>query len=117
MIFSVGYLVVRCLLGSLMVLARPEGPRMPSSWCSGTRTQCCTARPSPVRNFWVGQRNKTAFQARLSEDLTQMFTLLAEGALTPRIAARMPLSDAAAPCGSRSHAPSWARSCSYPTPR
>jgi NADPH:quinone reductase-like Zn-dependent oxidoreductase len=31
-----------------------------------------------------------------NQDLTQMFTLLADGALTPHIAAPMPLSDAAA---------------------
>jgi NADPH:quinone reductase-like Zn-dependent oxidoreductase len=47
-------------------------------------------------NFWAGKRRKTEFQGRLREDLTQVFTLLADGALTAHVAARMPLSDAAA---------------------
>ena len=46
-------------------------------------------------NFWAGKRHKTEFQGRLREDLTQVFTLLADGTLTAHVAARMLLSDAA----------------------
>ncbi|MEU7479456.1 medium chain dehydrogenase/reductase family protein [Lentzea sp. NPDC042327] len=48
-------------------------------------------------NFWAGKRFRTAaFRARLSEDLTQVLRLVGSGALTPQIAARVPLTDAAA---------------------
>ncbi|MFI5844693.1 medium chain dehydrogenase/reductase family protein [Catenuloplanes sp. NPDC051500] len=47
-------------------------------------------------NFWAGNRRPTTFRARLHDDLTQVLALLAEGALTAQIAARLPLSQAAA---------------------
>ena len=85
--------------GSAATMNDSGGKRLPAVLLAA-RTTWWNLLPNGHRavfyNFWAGQRNKTAFQARLSEDLTQMFTLLAEGALTPRIAARMPLSDAAA---------------------
>jgi NADPH:quinone reductase-like Zn-dependent oxidoreductase len=48
-------------------------------------------------NFWAGRRfRKDAFRGRLAEDLTQVLRLVASGALTPQIAARIPLADTAA---------------------
>ncbi|MEE4594048.1 medium chain dehydrogenase/reductase family protein [Streptomyces sp. DSM 41524] len=46
-------------------------------------------------NFWAGQRCRTEFRRRLTEDLTEVLRLVAVGVLTPRIAAEIPLSDAA----------------------
>src|SRR5690606_9486727 len=47
-------------------------------------------------NFWAGRRRADAFRARLRADLTEVLRLLAEGVLVPQIAARLPLSQAAA---------------------
>ncbi|WP_280429524.1 medium chain dehydrogenase/reductase family protein [Nocardia brasiliensis] len=47
-------------------------------------------------NLWAGRRRLDVFRRHLREDLTQVFRLLAEGALTPQIAAEFPLSEAAA---------------------
>lgn len=47
-------------------------------------------------NFWAGRRRLGAFRGRLREDLTQVFALLADGVLTPQVAARFPLAEAAA---------------------
>lgn len=48
-------------------------------------------------NYWAGKRRcQASWQARLNEDLTQVLRLVADGALAPQIAARMPLSEAAA---------------------
>ncbi|MFI8456675.1 medium chain dehydrogenase/reductase family protein [Kitasatospora sp. NPDC085464] len=47
-------------------------------------------------NIWAGRRRPATFRRRLSEDLTQVLRLLADGVLTPQIAARIPLADAAA---------------------
>ncbi|MBF6130063.1 medium chain dehydrogenase/reductase family protein [Nocardia brasiliensis] len=47
-------------------------------------------------NLWAGRRRLDIFRRQLREDLTQVFRLLAEGALTPQIAAEFPLSEAAA---------------------
>ncbi|HEX6354928.1 medium chain dehydrogenase/reductase family protein [Actinophytocola sp.] len=48
-------------------------------------------------NFWAGRRsNKTAFRGRLAQDLTQVLRLVADGVLVPQVAARIPLTDAAA---------------------
>ncbi|MEV6704369.1 medium chain dehydrogenase/reductase family protein [Micromonospora wenchangensis] len=46
-------------------------------------------------NFWAGHRNLAAFRRNLSEDLTQVFRLLADGVLDPQIAAEIPLAEAA----------------------
>jgi NADPH2:quinone reductase len=47
-------------------------------------------------NLWAGHRFRRArFRAQLREDLTRVFELVAEGALTPQIAARFPLAEAA----------------------
>jgi NADPH:quinone reductase-like Zn-dependent oxidoreductase len=53
-------------------------------------------RGATFYNLWAGRRNRAAFQARLREDLTQVFALLADGSLTAQVAARLPLRDAAA---------------------
>ncbi|WP_433728792.1 medium chain dehydrogenase/reductase family protein [Actinoplanes sp. CA-051413] len=45
-------------------------------------------------NFWAGERRTAAFRARLCEDLTAVFALLAEGVLTAQVAATFPLSRA-----------------------
>jgi NADPH:quinone reductase-like Zn-dependent oxidoreductase len=47
-------------------------------------------------NFWAGKRRLTAFRGRLSEDLTQVLRLLADGALTAQVAAEFPLAQAGA---------------------
>ncbi|MEV0780687.1 medium chain dehydrogenase/reductase family protein [Streptomyces sp. NPDC050428] len=46
-------------------------------------------------NIWAGKRRADAFQARLDADLTEVLTLLADGAVKPQVAARLPLSQAA----------------------
>ncbi|MFI5912135.1 medium chain dehydrogenase/reductase family protein [Dactylosporangium sp. NPDC051541] len=46
-------------------------------------------------NLWAGHRRRTAFQAKLRADLTKVFALLADGTLTPQVAARIPLREAA----------------------
>ncbi|MFI5955935.1 medium chain dehydrogenase/reductase family protein [Cryptosporangium sp. NPDC051539] len=46
-------------------------------------------------NIWAGRRRRAAFQARVREDLGHVFRLLADGAITPQVAARIPLADAA----------------------
>ncbi|GAB3440453.1 medium chain dehydrogenase/reductase family protein [Actinophytocola sediminis] len=49
-------------------------------------------RSATFYNFWAGRRRRAgAFRARLAEDLTQVLRLIADGALEPRIAARIPL--------------------------
>jgi len=53
-------------------------------------------RSARFYNFWAGRRRAEAFRARLREDLTQVLGLLAEGVLSPKVGARIPLSDAAA---------------------
>jgi NADPH:quinone reductase-like Zn-dependent oxidoreductase len=47
-------------------------------------------------NFWAGLRRRDAFRDRLRTDLTQVLRLLADGALTPQVAATFPLTEAAA---------------------
>ncbi|GLL02253.1 medium chain dehydrogenase/reductase family protein [Dactylosporangium matsuzakiense] len=47
-------------------------------------------------NLWAGRRRRAAFQAKLRDDLTTVFALLADGSLTAQVAARIPLRDAAA---------------------
>ncbi|SHN47273.1 medium chain dehydrogenase/reductase family protein [Cryptosporangium aurantiacum] len=46
-------------------------------------------------NIWAGRRRRAAFQARLREDLAAVFGLLADGAITAQVAARVPLTQAA----------------------
>ncbi|MFD0316254.1 zinc-binding dehydrogenase [Streptomyces flavalbus] len=47
-------------------------------------------------NVWAGRAlSKARFRARLRADLTQVFTALQRGDLTPRVAARLPLTRAA----------------------
>ncbi|RAS68873.1 NADPH:quinone reductase-like Zn-dependent oxidoreductase [Lentzea atacamensis] len=47
-------------------------------------------------NFWAGKRFRpAAFRARLRDDLTEVLRLVGAGVLTPQIAARIPLSEAA----------------------
>ncbi|MDA0563988.1 medium chain dehydrogenase/reductase family protein [Streptomonospora sp. S1-112] len=47
-------------------------------------------------NVWSGSRDRDRFRARLRDDLGAVFALLAEGTLTARVAARLPLAEAAA---------------------
>jgi NADPH:quinone reductase-like Zn-dependent oxidoreductase len=48
-------------------------------------------------NFWAGHLlRRAAFRRRLRQDLTTVFDLLASGVLSPQIAARFPLTEAAA---------------------
>ena len=47
-------------------------------------------------NIWSGLRKRHDFHRRLRTDLTSVFDLLAAGALTAQVAARLPLTDAAA---------------------
>jgi NADPH:quinone reductase-like Zn-dependent oxidoreductase len=51
-------------------------------------------RSATFYNFWAGRRRLDAFRARLRDDLTQVLALLADGVLTPQVAARFPLSEA-----------------------
>ncbi|AVT41506.1 medium chain dehydrogenase/reductase family protein [Plantactinospora sp. BB1] len=46
-------------------------------------------------NLWAGKRSLATFRARMREDLTQVLRLVADGALQPQIAARIPLCRAA----------------------
>ncbi|MGW7696373.1 medium chain dehydrogenase/reductase family protein [Streptomyces asiaticus] len=52
-------------------------------------------RSAHFYNFWAGRRCRTEWRRRLTEDLTEVLRLVADGVLTPRIAAEIPLSDAA----------------------
>ncbi len=47
-------------------------------------------------NFWAGRRRLASFRDRLGTDLTQVLRLVADGAVMPQIAARIPLTDASA---------------------
>jgi NADPH2:quinone reductase len=48
-------------------------------------------------NFWAGRRfTRNAFRARLREDLAQVLAQIQDGTLTPQVAARIPLQEAAA---------------------
>jgi NADPH2:quinone reductase len=51
-------------------------------------------RSARFYNFWAGLRRIDTFRGRLREDLTAVLGLLADGVLTPQVAARFPLSDA-----------------------
>ncbi|PAK26277.1 NADPH:quinone reductase [Streptomyces sp. alain-838] len=44
-------------------------------------------------NIWAGRRRLDTFRARLHADLAQVFALLADGALVPQVAARVPLAE------------------------
>ncbi|MEV0122094.1 medium chain dehydrogenase/reductase family protein [Streptomyces sp. NPDC050703] len=44
-------------------------------------------------NIWAGRRRLDAFRTRLRADLTEVFALLADGALVPQVAARVPLTE------------------------
>jgi NADPH:quinone reductase-like Zn-dependent oxidoreductase len=46
-------------------------------------------------NIWAGKRRSDAFHDRLRTDLGRVFALLADGTITPQVAARIPLSQAA----------------------
>jgi NADPH2:quinone reductase len=46
-------------------------------------------------NFWAGERRTETFRRRLREDLTAVLALLAQGVITPQVAATFPLSRAA----------------------
>lgn len=44
-------------------------------------------------NLWAGKRRAERFRAELHSDLGQVFALMAEGSISPQVAARFPLSD------------------------
>ena len=46
-------------------------------------------------DLWAGRRNTTRFQHQVREDLGHVLRLVAEGSITPQIAARFPLDRAA----------------------
>ncbi|MFJ6855623.1 medium chain dehydrogenase/reductase family protein [Streptomyces sp. NPDC091271] len=53
-------------------------------------------RSAHFYNFWAGRRlRRAAWHGRLSEDLTHVLRLLADGSIAPQIAARFPLTDTA----------------------
>ncbi|MFF3501597.1 medium chain dehydrogenase/reductase family protein [Streptomyces sp. NPDC003247] len=53
-------------------------------------------RSAHFYNFWAGRRRcRTSWQRRMTEDLTQVLRLVADGVLSPQIAARFPLTEAA----------------------
>ena len=47
-------------------------------------------------NFWAGLRRRDAFRAKLRTDLGRVFEQVVDGTLTPQVAARFPLVEAAA---------------------
>lgn len=77
----------------------PGDPRLPVLELLA-RLTCWNLLPNGRRagffNLWAGRRLRPArFRAELRADLAALFELLREGALTPRIAGRFPLDDAA----------------------
>ncbi|WP_433512359.1 zinc-binding dehydrogenase [Nonomuraea sp. CA-143628] len=52
-------------------------------------------RQAVFYNFWTGHRQLATFRERLRQDLTEVFKLLADGVLTPQVAATFPLRQAA----------------------
>jgi NADPH:quinone reductase-like Zn-dependent oxidoreductase len=53
-------------------------------------------RSAHFYNFWAGKRRcRSSWQRRMTEDLTQVLRLVADGVLVPQIAATFPLPDAA----------------------
>ncbi|WP_320781416.1 medium chain dehydrogenase/reductase family protein [Streptomyces sp. CRN 30] len=53
-------------------------------------------RSAHFYNLWAGRRRcRASWQRRMTEDLTEVLRLVAEGVLVPQIAARVPLADAA----------------------
>jgi NADPH:quinone reductase-like Zn-dependent oxidoreductase len=53
-------------------------------------------RSAHFYNFWAGRRRLSTFRDRLREDLTEVLRLVADGVLTPQVAAEFPLADAGA---------------------
>lgn len=51
-------------------------------------------RRAAFYNIWAGAKRRPEFRARLAEDLTAVFGLLADGHLTAQIAGRFPLTEA-----------------------
>ena len=51
-------------------------------------------RSASFFNIWAGARRPAAFQAKLRQDLTAVFELLADGTLKAQVAAEIPLADA-----------------------
>ncbi|MFC8046688.1 zinc-binding dehydrogenase [Nocardia sp. NPDC057353] len=47
-------------------------------------------------NLWAGRRNAAAFRAGLADDLGRVFALAVAGDVRGQVAARLPLTDAAA---------------------
>ncbi|MFI6063315.1 medium chain dehydrogenase/reductase family protein [Streptomyces sp. NPDC051286] len=48
-------------------------------------------RSAHFYNIWAGRHRLATFRTKLRADLTQVFALLADGSLTPQVAARIPL--------------------------
>jgi putative transposase len=70
-IISAVYLLVRCLLSCLTVLTRPgtRYPRMPSSWCCGTRTRSCVVKlaGSVTSRLWLAALSRLVPRRRWGE--------------------------------------------------
>lgn len=50
-------------------------------------------RSARMYNLWAGRRNRRRFNERQQEALTNVLTLVSEGAIRPQVAARFPLSE------------------------
>ena len=91
-----GTLVSYSLAGSL----NGTGPLLPMFLALLTRLALWNALPNGRHayfyNVWAGARKKDAFYPRLRADLGEVFRLLQDDVLTARVAARFPLTEAAA---------------------
>lgn len=91
-----GTLVSYSLAGSLSGTA----PLLPMFLALLTRLAIWNALPNRRHayfyNVWAGARKKDSFYSRLRADLGEVFRLLQDGVLTARVAARFPLTEAAA---------------------
>jgi NADPH:quinone reductase-like Zn-dependent oxidoreductase len=78
----------------------PGNPRVPVLKLLGRLTAwnlLPNGRRATFFNLWAGRRLRTArYRAQLREDLGAVLELLAAGAITPQVARRFPLTDAAA---------------------
>lgn len=86
--------------GTAATKDQPGNPQLPVLKLLG-RLTLWNALPNGRRahffNLWAGRRLRPErFRAQIRDDLAQLFTLLRDGDLSPQIAGRFPLTDAAA---------------------
>lgn len=86
--------------GTASTINQPGNPRLPVLKLLA-RLYAWNALPNGRHahffNLWAGQRLRPRhYRAQLADDLRRVFALLAEGAITPQIARRFPLTEAAA---------------------